>query len=247
MKTLPLFLCAALAASITEAAQRSPRSVEFIIPTSTNLFVRTSNNVIIMGPVTNRILTGSITNGFVRTPNNVVIVGATTNEIFVSTNRFGNAVVVGSTNRLNVVRLSNAIPSRSSVLVGPVFPGPTPRLTSTGRPSSFEALGVAVGPGLIATNVVGPTSLTSPALSGLPTPDIAVPFLPVTTILAPPTPPSAPRPATPSAFPNPSAPQGVPLPATPTPPGIVPLTPPGGVAAPAPPRPPPPASAGRTR
>jgi hypothetical protein len=249
MKTLLLLLCAALTASVTEAAQRSSRSVEIITPTSTNLFVRMPNDVIVMGPVTNRFSVGAATNGFVRTSNNVIVVGATTNEIFASTNRFGTNIVAGSTNRLNVISLTNATPGNpvSSVLVGRVFPGPTTLLTPTGRSSGFEALQIVPGP--IGTNAFGPNAFTN-SVTRFPVQDLAVPAAPAapgTVPLAPPTPPNIPQPTTPSRFPNPNAAPSVPSSATPTPPGTTPLAPPGGSAALAPPRPPPPAPAGGTR
>jgi hypothetical protein len=150
---------------------------------------------------------------------------------------------------LNVISLPNATPSSSvsSVLVGRVFPGPTPLLTPTGRSSGFEALQIAPGP--IGTNAFGPNAFTN-SVTGLPVQDLAVPAVPAapgTAPLAPPTPPSIPQPTTPSTFPNPNAAPSVPSSATPTPPATTPLTPPGGSAAPAPPQPPPPASAGGTR
>src|SRR5258705_1013671 len=122
MKTLLFILCAALTATVTEAQQNSrtrlPRNVEFIVPSSSNLFVRT--------------------------PNNAIILGATTNQIFATTNRFGANVPAGSTNRLNNVPLTNAIFGRSSVLIGPVFAVPNITFTPTGRSSGLD--GLPVGP-----------------------------------------------------------------------------------------------------
>jgi len=237
MKTLLFILCVALTATVSEAQQNSrtrlPRNVEFIVPPSSNLFVRT--------------------------PNNVIILGATTNEIFATTSRFGANVPAGSTNRLNNVALTNAIPGRSSVLIGPVFAAPGTPFTPTGRSSGLD--GLAVGPtrdplltNAFLTNAIGPNFLTN-ILTGLPVQEFGVPATPLISVpgslgtppLAPPTPLNPPQATTPSTFPNPNAAPPVPSSPTLTPPATTPLRPPGGAAAPAPPAPAPPAPAGGTR
>jgi hypothetical protein len=237
MKTLLFFLCAALTAIVTEAQQNSetrlPRSVEFIIPQSSNLFARTVNNVIVLG--------------------------ATTNEIFATANRFGANVPAGSTNRFNNVPLTNAVFGRDSVLIGPVFAAPNITFTPTGRSSGLD--GLPVGPTRdpfltndFFTNAIRASFLTN-ILTGLPVQEFGVPAAPLIAVpgaigmapLAPPTPPNPPRATTPSTFPNPNAAPPVPSSPTLTPPATTPLTPPGGAAAPAPPAPAPPAPAGGTR
>ena len=216
MKRL-LILTVLLAVVNAQTAERNGRAqprVEIIIPSNTNLFLRTS-------PTT-------------------FVFRAGNDFSFGSFNRTN--VIAGSTNRLNSVGLTNpglSTPT-SSLLIGPVFPAPVTNFFPTGRSTGFEGLDPV--PALVTnafgqvTNVFGQVTNS---LTGSEVPASAVPSTPPNaTPLAPPTAPGIPQPTTPSSLPNPNSPPSTPSSPNPTPPNTTPLTPPNS-APPTPPAPPP--------
>ena len=223
MKRL-LILTVLLAVANAQTAERNGRAqprVEIIIPSNTNLFLRTSPT------------------SFVFRAGNEFSLGSSSR-----TN-----VIAGSTNRLNSVGLTNSGLSTptSSLLIGPVFPAPVTNLSPTGRSTGFEGLGP--GPAPLVTNAFGQvvTNSVTGTVPGSEVPGPSVPLTPPnTTPLAPPTAPSIPQPTTPSAPPNPNAPPTTPSSPNPTTPNSTPLAPPNTQSLPPTPPAPPPAAPGGT-
>lgn len=212
-----LLLAATIQTTTGQRVFREPRSVEIIVPASTNLFIGA--------------------------PTNALLFRGTNFQVGSSARPLGTNVAAGRTNQLQSVGLTSGPTPTNSLLIGPVFPAPVTNLAPTGRATGFEGLGPAPAP--LVTNALGIVATNSVTGSEVPAP--AVPGTPANTApLAPPTAPNIPQPTTPPGPPNPNAPPNTPSSANPTTPNATPLRPPVNQPLPPTPPAPPPAAPGGT-